>query len=454
MTRRRLLPALLAALLAGAALAAPARAAEREVLVTDNAYREAVISVRPGDTVVWTATRPGHTVTAADGRFDFHPERTLAAGERVRWLFDEEEEVRYRCRVHAGMEGVVRVGNPTRAPAPARPRITVPDDVPTVAAAAAAARPGTEILVRPGRYREQVVLAADGVRLRGLGRSPAAVVLDGERLREVGVTVRGAQVAVENLTVRHYRDAGVRVERTRGAALADVTLSGNDRYGVDAVGSAGTTVRRVTATGSPAAGVAVRDCAACGALVEHAGLHRNGAGLLAADATGVVVRGSRLTGNALGIGLRGVTGAEVTGSTLLDNAATDVRVASAAGSGALPVGAGIWISGGRGHRVAGNTLAGHTYEVAVTGPLPVADVRVTGNVVRNARHGDLAWDGIGTGVCFTGNRRPDGREPTSDPPAAQAVYDCALPATAGLPYPVVWANLAAHAARGPAGASA
>jgi plastocyanin len=449
MSRRRLLPALLACLLASAVLALPAQAAEHDVLVTDNSYKEPVINIRPGDTVVWTATRSGHTVTAADGRFDFHADRTLAAGERVRWLFDKEEEVRYRCRVHAGMEGLIRVGSSASRAAPARPRITVPDDAPTIGAAAAVARPGTEILVRPGRYPEEVVLEADGVRLRGLGRSPSAVVVDGERQRAVGVTVRGSGISVENLTVRHYRDAGIRLDQASGATVTDAVLTGSDRYGLDARGATGTTLRRLAVTGSPVAAIAVRDCAACGALVEGATVQRSAAGLLAVDATGVVVRSSRFTGNAAGIVLHRVTGAEVTGNTLTDNAATDVRVASAPSSLLLATGAGIWVTGGRGHRIFGNVLGGHTYEIAVTGPHPAADVRVTSNVVRDARHAELGWDGLGTGVCFTGNRRPDRSDPSSDPPVAQTLYDCALPTTVGVPYPVVLGHLAAHAARAP-----
>lgn len=448
MSRRRLVVALMTCLVAGT-LALPAQAAERQVVVTDNAYKEPVTVISPGDRVVWTAARAGHTVTAADRRFDFHPGRTLAVGERVSWLFEEEEEVRYLCRVHAGMEGVIRVGNPRRRAAPPRPRITVPDDAPTIAAAAAVARAGTEILVRPGRYAESVVLATDRVRLRGLGGGPGSVVVDGGRERAVGITIRGAGVAVENLTVRHHHDAGIRVDQATGAAVTDAVLTGNDRYGVDAVGSAGTTVRRTTVTGSTVAGVAVRDCDACGALVETAALERNAAGLLASGATGVVVRGSRLSGNGAGIVLRDVTGAEVTGNALTDNDATDVRIASPASTQQLVTGAGVWVSGGRGLRLAGNTLRGHTYEIAVTGPQPSADVRVSGNVVDGSRHAELGWDGLGTGVCFTGNRRRDRGEPSSDPPAAQALYDCAAPATVGVPYPVVLVNLVAHGARRP-----
>ncbi len=449
MRGRRRWALLLAGLLGGAVLAVPAQAAEHQVLVTDNAYQEPVTTIRPGDTVVWTATRPGHTVTADDGRFDFHPDRTLGAGERVTWTFPKAGEFRYRCRVHAGMEGVVQVGTSTQRAAPARPRITVPDDVPTIAAAAAAARPGSEILVRPGRYPEAVVLSVDGVRLRGLGRDPRAVVLDGGRQRGVGITIQGSGVSVQNLTVRHYRDAGIRVDQAKGATVTGVTLTGNDRYGVDATGSTGTTLRRVTATGSTVAGLAVRACDACGALVESAALSGNAAGLLAVDATGLVVRNNRVIGNAAGIVLRAVVGAEVSGNSVANNARTDVRVASLQSSQELATGAGIWVSGGRGHRLTGNTVSGHTYDIAVTGPQPVVDVRVTGNVVSAGQHAELGWDGMGTGVCFTGNRRPDRREPSSGPPLTQTIYSCDLPTTLGLPYPVVLVHLLAQAARAP-----
>ena len=449
MRGRRRLALLLAGLLGGAVLAVPAQATEHQVLVTDNAYQEPVTTIRPGDTVVWTATRPGHTVTADDGRFDFHPDRTLGAGERVTWTFPKAGEFRYRCRVHAGMEGVVRVGTSTQRATPARPRITVPDDVPTIAAAAALARPGSEILVRPGRYAEAVVLSVDGVRLRGLGRDARAVVLDGDRQSAVGITIQGSGVAVENLTVRHYRDAGIRVDQAKGATVTGVTLTGNDRYGVDATGSTGTTLRRLSVTGSTLAGLAVRTCAACGALVEGSVVWRNAAGLLVVDATGIVARNNRVTGNAVGIVLRGVTGAEVTGNSLVDNARTDVRVASLQSSQELATGAGIWVSGGRGHRLVGNTVSGHTYDIAVTGPQPSFDVRVTGNVVSDGQYAELGWDGTGTDVCFSGNRRPDRSEPRSGPPLAQTVYSCDLPATFGLPYPVVLVHLLAQGARAP-----
>jgi nitrous oxidase accessory protein NosD len=254
---------------------------------------------------------------------------------------------------------------------------------------------------------------------------------------------------VENLTVRHYRDAGIRVDQARGATVSDAVLTGNDAHGVDAIGASGTTLRRLTVTGSAVAGVVVRDCAACGALVEGSTLHRNAAGLLAVDATGVVFRANRVTHNAVGVVLRGVTGAEATGNTLTDNAATDVRVASPLSGQQLTTGAGLWVVGGRGHRIMGNTVSGHTYGVVVTGPLPAVDVRVAGNIVHDAQHAELGWDGLGTGVCFTGNRRPDRGEPSSSPPAAQTLYDCGLPGTVGVPNPVVLVHLVAHAARAP-----
>lgn len=433
-------------LAAGSLSAAPAHAATHEVTVRDNEFRARAIQIDPGDTVVWTASASGHTVTAENRRFDFHPGRTLDIGEQVSWTFHEEEDVRYLCRIHAGMEGLIRVGDPPVEPVPEGPTLTIPDDVATIAAATAAAAPGTEILIRPGTYRESVAVHTDGLVLRGLGAAPDEVVIDGAHQRDVGITISGARVGVANLRVQHHRQAGIRIEGATGTSLTDVSVARNDLYGIDAVGGAGTVLRAITATGHAIAGIAVRDCATCGARIDHATLERNAAGLLTSDATGLVVRGSHIAGNGVGIVLRDSAAVAITDSSLIDNAALDVPVASVFTAPPAATGAGVWISGGRGHRIHHNALTGHTYNIAVTGPLPVTDTRITHNTVGDAIHADIGWDVLGVDVCFTCNTQPDNTEPTSDPPAAQTVYDCALPTTIGTPYPVVTANLAGHGA--------
>jgi plastocyanin len=440
----------LALLAASLAAAPPAHAATHQVRVEDNVFLPKTLDIDLGDTVAWTAMRGQHTVTADDGRFDFHPDRALNVGEQVSWTFQENEVVRYFCRLHGGpdgqgMAGVIRVGDPPEPPVADAPVLVVPDDVATLADAAAGAQPGTQVLVRPGVYPEEVVVTVPGLEIRGLGERPDEVVLDGGHARDVGVAVAAPGVRIENLSVTGYRRAGIVIDGVAGTVVADTTLHDNGLYGVDARASSGVTLRRVRASGHGVAGIGVRDCVACGVRIDGALLDGNAAGVVAVAATGIVVRDSHLRGNAVGIVLRDVAGSQVTGNTLTDNAATDVWVASLFDEPQPPIGAGVWISGGRGNLIASNLATGHTYNIVVTGPSPALEHRIAHNTLSDAEYADLGWDGPGTGVCFSGNRRPPGGDPSSHPPRAQTLYDCAMPTTAGLPYPIVTANLAAHA---------
>lgn len=451
MTTRRLMTVLLVRCLAVAGLAAaPAHAATHPVVeVWNNEFRPKTVRIDPGDTVEWMAVQGPHTITEDVEpelrRFDFPVE----AGQRRSWTAGAtEEHIRYFCTRHPGMTGLITVGNPPGAPVPPTPEVVVPDDVPTIDDAAQGAQPGSVVLVRPGVYRESVTVTRADLTIRGLGESPGAVRLDGGHGRDIGVTVTAPGVRLENLTVANHRHTGIRVHNTAGTVLDQVHTHTNDLYGVDARGSSGVTLRRVTATGHAIAGVAVRDCPTCGLGVEHTTLERNAAGLLAIHATGLLVRHSTVTGNGVGIVLSDSAAATVTANTIAGNQATDVPTASVFTTTSTPwwTGAGIWISGGRAHRIHHNTVTGHTYNIAVTGPLPALQTQVRHNAVDDAIHADLGLDNTGTGVCLTNNARPDGTEPTSDPPAAQTLYDCALPSTVGLPYPVVTARLTAHAA--------
>ena len=430
----------------------PAQAATHNVNVDDSGFGPEFLEIEPGDTVVWSALRTGHTVTADDGRFDFHRDRVLGVGEQVSWTFDAEEDVRFYCKLHGGpggqgMSGLIRVGDPPRPPVVEAPSLVVPDDSPTIAAAASGALPGTEILVRPGVYTEEVVASVPGVVIRGLGASADEVVLTGEDARDVGVTVGARGVRVENLTITGFRNAGIAVGPVTGTVVQDTSFMRNGLYGVDARSPAGLTVRDSHFTGHGVAGIGVRDCQTCGARIDGGRFETNAAGIVTASATGVVIRGADVSGNAVGVVLRGVVGAQVIGNTVTDNDSTDVWVAGASAGPEPPTGAGIWISGGRNNLVASNTVTGHTYNVAVTGPLPSLDHRIVDNSVGDALHADLAWDGIGAGVCFSGNKSLAGGDATTDPPWMAQLYNCDTPA-AGVPYPIVTANLARHAQTG------
>lgn len=446
---RRLLVVL--ALVGAGLIASPAtaRAATHQVRVEDNVFLPKLLQIEPGDTVTWSALRAGHSITADDRRFDFQPD----IGDQVSHRFDAVEDVRYYCRIHGGpggqgMSGVIRVGDPPRPPVPETPTVVVPDDAPTIAAAASSAQPGTEVLVRPGAYPEDVVVTVPRLTIRGLGAAPGDVVLRGDDTRDVGVTVAAAGVRIENLAITGYRAAAVGVGDVAGTVVADTALLGNGLYGVDARGAAGVTVRNARVAGHGVAGVAVRDCEACGARIEGGRFEDNAAGIIAVAATGVVVRGADVRANAVGIVLRDVKGAHVVGNTLTDNDATEVWVAAMGDGPEPPTGAGVWLTGGRGNLVASNHISGHTYNVVITGPAPSVEHRVVANTVGDATYADLGWDGLGAGVCYRDNTTPTDGAPTAHPPRAVQPYDCDVTPTIGIPYPLVTTNLALHAAGG------
>lgn len=434
----------------GLAAAPPAAAATtHNVLVEDNRFTPRVIQIDPGDTVTWTSVQGQHTVTADDGRFDFHPDRVLSSGERVSRRFDDEEEVRYFCRIHGGrggqgMSGLVRVGDPPTAPVPDVPVVVVPDDVRTLKDAAKGAQPGTRVLVRPGVYREEdVVVSVPGLEIRGLGDEPADVILDGMHRSDIGVNVAAADVTIANVTVTSYRRAGIALDGASGTVIEDAHLAANGLYGVRAVTPAGLVVRGVHATGHGVAGIGIRQCVTCGARVDDALIEGNAAGIVAVAATGIVMRNTSLRDNAVGVVLRDASGARVTGNTIADNAATDVWVASVFDGSEPPTGAGVWINGGKGNHVISNVVTGHTYNVVVTGA--ALGHRIVGNTVADPASADLGTDMVGTGVCFSGNRTAGGLAPTSHPPVVQTLYDCGSSTTAGFPYPLVTANMAFQA---------
>jgi plastocyanin len=431
--------------------APPAHAATtHHVRVQDNGFTPSVLAIEPGDTVIWTAMETQHTVTADDGRFDFHPGRSLDQGEQVPWRFDAVEEVRYHCRIHGaaggqGMAGLIRVGTPPPPDVPDQPVVVVPDDVASLRDAAAGAEPGTSVLVRPGVYTEAVVVTVPGLEIQGLGEDPSAVVIDGGDSRDVGITVAAGGVRVANLTVIRHRRSGIRIADVAGGSVADTLLRANGLYGIEAIGVTGLAVRTVQAQGHGIAGIGLRDCDACGTRIDGAQLQNNAAAVAAAAATGLVVRDSDIRGNAVGVVLRDVSGAQVTGNTLADNAATTVWVASVFSNPEPATGVGVWLHGGKDNVVSANAISGHTYNVAITGA--AVTHRITDNTVSEAEHADLGVDAVAVGHCVSGNEGPAGAEPSSDPPQVQTLYDCGRPATAGVPYPVVTANLALHALR-------
>jgi plastocyanin/nitrous oxidase accessory protein NosD len=436
-------------LLAGTVAAGrPARSATRVVDIGNNYFLPRELRVDPGDTVMWKAGENGHTVTADDASFDFYPVRTLNRGETVQWTFLTEGRFAYHCRVHgpAGMTGEIAVGGPapTPAPTPVPEERTVPSPAyPTISAAVTGAPPGAVVNVLSGIYRESVHVTAPGITIRG----GDGVVVDGVG-RRVGISVAADGVRIEGLTVRGFAESGVIFLGVRGFTVERVVAGPNGLTDIAVTGSSRGALSDVEVTGAARAGVLVDTCRDCDVVVDGLRAYGNHAGIVVSNAEGIVLRHSDIRDNATGIVLKTTTGtsapqrgAHVFGNEIHDNANADAPRPPAGTPPDFSTGAGVWIAGGWQDVVERNSITGGDYGVLVSGP--ATDDRIVGNAVAGASKADLAWDGIGANVCFSQNSAG-----STEPPLAQTLYSCDLPATAGVPDPVVLADLALRAAEG------
>ncbi|HEY2862240.1 MAG TPA: cupredoxin family copper-binding protein [Casimicrobiaceae bacterium] len=86
--------------------ASAGKPATHRVVIDGLKYEPETLTVKRGDTVVWTNKDPfAHTVTAA-GKFDSHD---IAAGGSWTYVARVPGEYAYICTLHTTMKGVLRV---------------------------------------------------------------------------------------------------------------------------------------------------------------------------------------------------------------------------------------------------------------------------------------------------------------------------------------------------------
>ena len=444
-----------AAVLAAVVHSIPAAAAANEVKVRDNFFEPQQIFIDVGDTVTWDGGgfRP-HTVTSDTKLFD---SGRMGADDEFSFTFRKEGKYYYHCKLHGdakrGMWGVVVVGD---LPEDSRDKIVVPDDYPTIQEAVVAAKPGAAVVVRPGRYSEEVVVDTDGLVIRGIDRF--RTVLDGKGAMDTGIHITGDGVSVKNMTVTNYSDAGVRLDDVDNFAVRSVDLVGNRIFGVTSMGSHNGSIRNSFVWGSGEAGVHVGRCFACGILVDGVRSKQNMLGVELVNATGVTVRNSTLSRNGVGLlahssslvdGAPG-RGLFLFGNTIVDNNERQIPPAGMAQTYGFPYGTGIWLAGVKNTVVLENSVAGHQrYGILTTDDLegnetPVNN-RIQDNVVAGAGSSlDLAWDGSGRNNCFDNNEAA-----TAGPQGIQDLYPCGLRPFEGTIYAPVADDVDAAIAAGP-----
>ncbi|MFN2389721.1 MAG: NosD domain-containing protein [Actinomycetota bacterium] len=459
----RVLPVLGLVASALAGTTSPARAATAAVAIRDNFFSPREVRIDPGDRVVWTnETTNDHTVTSDERLFD---SRRLEPGETFARTFRKEGYYFYHCKLHGakdrvGMWGVVIVGDPPVPPelrkrGNVRPKMVVPRDFPTIQAAVDRASPRTRILIRPGVYREDVVVTTRGLILQGVDRF--RTVIHGGDKKYNGILVDGANnVTVRNLTVRNYLTNGIFFNNVTGYTVNRVDAIKGRTYGIYAFDSYDGVIKNSFAWGSGDGGIYVGQCFGCGAVIENVTSQYSYLGYSGTNATGVTIRDSVFKHNGAGIvpntlpteDLGPGRGTFIYNNLVVKNNYETVPAAGFSEDAGIPFGTGVWLAGVSNNVVRDNDIRNHKrYGVLVSQSLDESlpmNNTVVGNRVRNSDSDgngygyDLAWDGTGANNCFTRNKV---RGPTG-PPRIQLLFACANRPFVGAPFPPVQADLA------------
>ena len=434
------LRALLAALLF-ATLGVRASAADTaEVSVGDNFFAPQKIRIRPGDEVVWRGVGiRRHNVTSDTGLFE---SEDISAGDQFSFTFEKKGTYVYHCTFHGkkgrvGMFGVVVVGDPQKD---RRDKLVVPDDYRRIQAAVDAARSGTTIVVRPGRYREQVLVETPNLVIRGVDRFRS--VLDGRDALQTGIRVTADRVSIRNLTIRNYSVNGILLEEVDNYTVERVESIKNRTFGIHATGSHDGVIRDSFAWGSGDAAVHVSNCFACGVLIDTVRAQMSFMGYWGVGTTGVIIRDSIFRRNGVGIVSASAATPIPSGGTFIysnhvaNNNVTTVPPAGFSNEVGIPFGTGVWLAGARNDTVQSNVIESHNrYGILVSSGFDATLVpvnnRVTANTLTSAGL-DLAYDGTGVGNCWSGNSFA-----TSGPSDVESIYPCDGTLRSGTLYPPV-----------------
>ena len=465
---------LLAALVGLAVFAAPttalAQQAGTRVQVQNNVYTPADVRVAKGEVVSWTLLEGKHSVSSDLAKwFDSGVMERSGQGYTFR-APRTDVTIYYHCRVHgfagdgttwgSGMVGRIVVGAGSKPP-----RIAPDVDVrrvpskrwPSIDRALTGLKPDGKYRVelKRGRYAPiDVTLARVGFRTRPAPRfeltirGTGGVVFEGG---DTGLSMSIDGIRIENVTFRRQRFASIFIRDVDRWSVDDVAISSPGRYGVWVDNAPHGRIRRTSIAGASVAGIALGGCRDCDVVVDSVTVSRSLQGLSLLGGGSVVVRGSTFRDNGVGIALKASVGdgRSQRGADVLLNTFRRNMNRSIAGPGLgperdLPVGAGVWIDGGSFDVVRGNDFDGHSFGVVITGPAYATQVR--NNTLTRSVEADVAWDGFGADVCFGGNVSPRGASASTMPPGAQDAYSCALPATAGIPFPLVTALVLAWGA--------
>jgi hypothetical protein len=308
----------------------------------------------------------------------------------------------------------------------------------TVQAAVNASKAGDKVVVRPGVYREAVLVSGASkryLRLVGDPKHPGRVVLDGSNAKQNGVFVSGAdQVTVDGFSARDYKANGFFVVNAVGYTLTHLRAKHTGVYGIYAFNSKGGEMSHSEAHYVSDAGFYIgqtpQQTKPKRSIVRDVSSWGNPIGFSATNMRYVTITKSRFYNNGMGIVPNAldsekfppaednvITGNDIFWNNFDFHKGAPFKPKASGVVPLVPIGTGVLLLGGKGNRIEGNRVFGNylvgvaAVEGILVSKTPAARIlannQVTGNAFglggedRNGR--DLAFDGNGSGNCWGPN---------------------------------------------------
>jgi parallel beta-helix repeat protein len=296
----------------------------------------------------------------------------------------------------------------------------------SIQAAVDIAHPGDTILVRPGTYRQQVVIQKDGIKLQGTLAAivppssptspcgPIAICVVGDVDFSTGEIFGYVHaVTVTGFLVSGFEDSGIFAYAADHATFTNNRSSDNGAYGLVAFSSIGTTMAGNTARHNGEAGLYIGDSPVADASLHDNSSLENQFGILWRDASGGTIRHNTTFHNCAGIMVLADAPGPASKVTIEANTVNNNSAACDSEDAGLISGAGIVLAGAdhvlvHANNVQSNVPTGLTFlqgGIIVTSGsqgTPAEFNTIAGNTVLH-NSPDLYWDTLGHGNVWQFN---------------------------------------------------
>jgi Periplasmic copper-binding protein (NosD) len=312
----------------------------------------------------------------------------------------------------------------------------------SIQAAVNQAQTGDTVLVKPGVYKQSVMIRTDGITLRGSGDFLGGTVIKPparppknlctQAFGPTGVCILAKQVNPKNgkiitpvyddtvtgLYVGGFASNGVFGYGTYGLTVQRVVAVDDGDYGVSRFESTKTLFANDTAIGNDEAGFYVGDSPNAATVVRDDVAKGNEFGIFVRHARGVTVMDNRVKGNCQGVLVLDDGQPGGAGNAVIQDNSVFRNNKLCPKSEDVPVtlqGGGILLLGATQTQVLNNSIKGNAGKQLNSGGIVVASAAsLTGGsnpefdtIARNTAYGDhpadLIWDGTGNNVNFVAN---------------------------------------------------